>query len=81
MSIKNECRTPVEIYRDGKKILNTKALVQEGKIYFADTKINELDIIKVILTKEEFEVISRPHKEIHPRTKQILYIKAEVKRS
>ena len=81
MSIKNACRTPVEIYREGKKILNAKALVQEGEIYFADTKINELDIIKVIPTKEEFEVISRPHTEIHPRTNQILYIKAKVRRS
>jgi len=81
MSIENACKTPVEIYRDGKKIINTKALVQEGEIFFTDAKVNELDIIKVIPTKEEFEVISRPHIQIHPRTNQILYIKAKVRRS
>lgn len=85
MSIKHLCNTPVEIYRDGKKILSTKALIQEGIIFFGDAKVNreikELDIVKVIPIKEEFEIISRPHIQIHPRTNQIVYIEAKVRRS
>ncbi len=81
MSIKTLLRTPVEIYRDEKKIIRTKAGVQESIIYFNDVDVRQLDIIKVIPTKDEFEVINHPHKQIHPRTNKILYIKAKVRRS
>lgn len=81
MSINHLLRTPVEIYRDEKKILKTKAGVQKGIIYFKDADVKQLDIIKVIPTKEEFEVISHPHKQIHPITNKILYIEAKVRRS
>lgn len=81
MSIKTLLRTPVEIYRDDKKILRTKAGVQEGIIYFQNIDVRQLDIIKVVPTKEEFEVINHPHKQLHPRTNKILYIKAKVRKS
>jgi hypothetical protein len=81
MSIDHLLATPVEIYRDGKKILETKAQVQEGTIYFKDVDVRQLDIIKVIPTKEEFEVISHPYRQLHPITNTIVYIEAKVRKS
>ena len=81
MSIDHLLTTPVEIYRDGKKILETKAQVQEGTIFFKNADVKQLDIIKVISTQDEFEVVNHPYKQIHPRTNEVLYIEAKVRKS
>jgi hypothetical protein len=48
--------TKVEIYRDGKKILDAAALIQEEGIYFDDVDIKELDIIKVSSVGIEYRI-------------------------
>ena len=81
MSINNLLRTLVEICRDEEKPRRTKAKVQKDKIYFKkDVDVRRLDIIKVIKTKEEFEVINPPYKQINLRTSKVIFIEAKVKR-
>ena len=50
--------TKVEIIRDGSKILDTKANVQEGQIYLGNVDIRELDIIRVTVAGIEYQVTS-----------------------
>ena len=77
--IRSYLTTPVEIYRDGKKILNTKASIQEGKIYFDDVNVKELDTVRVIPTNEEFRIVSL-FKQLRPFGNEIVYIKAKVEK-
>jgi hypothetical protein len=81
MSIGHLLKTPVEIYRDGEKLLKTEANIQKGRIYLKDVDVRRLDIIRVIPTSEEFEVIDHPYKQLHQGTNKVLYIEAKVRRS
>ncbi len=77
--IKSYLTTPVEIYREGTKILSVKASVQEEQIYFDNVDVKELDIVKVIPTNEEFRIV-KLHKQLRPFGNEIVYIKAEVEK-
>jgi len=81
MSINHLLKTPVEIYGNEEKVISTTASVQQGIIFLKDVDVRQLDIIKVIPTKQEFEVIDHPHKQIDPNTNRILYIEAKVRKS
>ena len=50
--------TKIEIVRDGSKILDTKANVQEGQIYLGNVDIRELDIIRITAARIEYQVTS-----------------------
>jgi hypothetical protein len=77
--IKSYLTTPVEIYRDGKKVLDTKASVQKGQIFFDDVDVKELDIVKVIPTKDEFRIVDL-HKQLHPFSNELIYVEAKVEK-
>lgn len=77
MQISGTLKDNVSIFRDGKKILETKANVQEDKIYFGDVDVREQDIVRVSVTKAEYQITdiySQPHRN------KILYKKASVKK-
>lgn len=48
--IKSYLTTPVEIYRNGTKVLNTIASLHEEQIFLDDVDVRESDIVKVIPT-------------------------------
>jgi hypothetical protein len=50
--------TKIEVIRDGNKIFETKANVQEGNILFGDVDIRELDIIRVVSVGIEYQISS-----------------------
>ena len=79
MMIRNYLKTPVEIYRDGTKVLNTKASVHEELIYLGDVDVKELDIVKVIPTKEELRIAAM-HKQLDTSESYVIYIKAKVEK-
>ena len=77
--IKAHLVTPVEIYRDGTKILDTKANVQKGQILFDDVDVKELDIVKVIPTKKEFRIVDL-HKQLRAFGNKVEFVEAKVEK-
>ena len=75
MSVKHMLKTRVEVFRDNKRVLQTKANVQEGKIYFGDVDIKVLDTVKVPGLKTSYKIFN-----IYPQLKgnKVLYKKATV---
>jgi hypothetical protein len=79
MMIRNYLKTPVEIYRNGTKVLNTIASVHEELVYLADVAVKESDIVKVIPTKEKLRIAAM-HKQLDISKSYVLYIKAKVEK-
>jgi hypothetical protein len=50
--------TKVEIIRDGTKVLEVKANIQEKEIYFGNVDIRELDIVQVSSIRIQYQIIT-----------------------
>jgi hypothetical protein len=65
--------TKVEVIRDGNKILDSKANIQEKEIYFGNVDIRVLDVIKVPSIGIEYQIIGIY---VQPQGNRVLYKKA-----
>jgi hypothetical protein len=79
MMIRNYLKTPVEIYRNGTRILNTIAGVHDEIVFFDDVDVQESDIVKVIPTKERLRIAAMP-KQLDTSESYVIYIKAKVEK-
>ena len=75
--IRNYLKTPVEIYGNGAKVLNTIASVHEEIVFLDNVDVKELDIVKVIPTKKKFRIAAM-HKQLDTSESYVIYIKAKV---
>ena len=79
MMIRNYLKTPVEIYRDGTKVLHTIASVHEEIIFLDDVDVKASDIVKVIPTKEKLRIAAM-HKQLDTTDSYVICIKTKVEK-